>query len=89
MSNIRNATPALAAHSPSKIRPADFAFVRREVLSDGSVAWNVVCEGSDLSACITIACVSQRHADELAYYLNAAAWIDVDVAAVASSGVQL
>lgn len=51
--------------------------VRRSVLSDGSVAWNVVGEGSD-GETITIGAADEARAHEIADSLNVgAAWVDV------------
>ena len=49
--------------------------VERQVLSDGSIAWNVeqITEGGK----IVLACVDKAHADALAVQLARCSWVEI------------
>jgi hypothetical protein len=51
--------------------------VCKEVLSDGSVVWNVVYTQDGLE-CLTVGCVDQNAAELLAECLSEAAWVHVE-----------
>jgi len=54
------------------------ASVCKEVLSDRSVAWNVVYTDKSGLECLTVGCVDQNAAELLAECLNDAAWVQVE-----------
>lgn len=54
-------------------RTATVAFVKRETLSDGSVAYNVQWDINGVT--YTAGCISEGHAVTLADCLNDTAWI--------------